>query len=97
MVAGCLLLACSLLPAQVPVAGTVLSKVIKAIDLKVQAIQNETLVLQNIQRVIENNLHLQKLAEISDWSFKQKELYRKYFEELSAVKPAVDSLFHLAK
>lgn len=97
MVAGCLLLACSQLPAQVPVAGTVLSKVIKAIDLKVQAIQNETLVLQNIQRVIENKLHLQKLAEISDWSFKQKELYRKYFEELSAVKPAVDSLFLFPK
>ncbi len=79
--------------AQIPIAGTIISKVVKAIDLKVQRLQNETLVLQNVQKIIENKLYALKLAEISDWSLKQKELYRNYFDELKRVKPAVDSLF----
>jgi hypothetical protein len=74
---------------QVPVLGPI----IKAIDLKVQQLQNETLVLQNLQKQIENKLHAMKLAEISEWSQKQKFLFKEYYAELGQVRPALDSLF----
>ena len=64
-------------------------KVIKAMDLKVQRLQNETIWLQNAQKVLENQLSKLKLTEISDWTQKQKELYPKYYEELWKVKSAI--------
>jgi ribosomal protein L31E len=64
-------------------------KVIKAMDLKVQRLQNETIWLQNAQKVLENQLSKLKLEEISDWTGKQKELYGKYYEELWKVKSAI--------
>ncbi|MBB2143963.1 conjugal transfer protein TraI [Pedobacter sp. LMG 31464] len=64
-------------------------KVIKAMDLKVQRLQNETIWLQNAQKVLENQLSKLKLTEISDWTQKQKELYAKYYQELWKVKSAI--------
>ena len=93
IVFGCLLLLSVSGNGQVPIVGTVISKVVKAIDLKVQRLQNETLFLQNAQKVIENKLHVLKLAEISNWSQKQIELYQQYYDELNQVKPSIDSLF----
>ncbi len=78
--------------AQIPIIGTVIAKVIKAIDLKIQKLQNQTLVLQNVQKEIENNLHKLKLQEISDWSQRQKDLYANYFTELKAVKQSISKL-----
>jgi len=64
-------------------------KVIKAMDLKVQRLQNETIWLQNAQKVLENQLSKLKLGEIADWTGKQKELYSQYYEELWKVKSAI--------
>ena len=64
-------------------------KVIKAMDLKVQRLQNETIWLQNAQKVLENQLSKLKLGEIADWTFKQKELYGQYYQELWKVKSAI--------
>lgn len=64
-------------------------KVIKAMDLKVQRLQNETIWLQNAQKVLENQLSKLKLGEIADWTGKQKELYAQYYEELWKVKSAI--------
>ena len=64
-------------------------KVIKAVDLKIQRMQNETIWLQNAQKVMENQLSKIKLTEISDWTEKQKELYSKYYSELWKVKGAI--------
>jgi hypothetical protein len=61
-------------------------KVIKALDLQVQRLQNKTIVLQNAQKAIENTMSKLKLDEISDWTEKQRKLYADYFEELSKVK-----------
>ena len=47
-------------------------KVIRAIDLKMQRLQNKTIWLQNAQKVVENQLSKLKLAEIGDWAKKQK-------------------------
>ncbi|MFA6275800.1 MAG: conjugal transfer protein TraI [Pedobacter sp.] len=64
-------------------------KVIKAVDLKVQRLQNETIWLQNAQKVLENQLSKLKLTEIADWTEKQKSLYSNYYEELWKIKSAI--------
>jgi len=66
-------------------------KVIKAIDLKMQRLQNKTIWLQNAQKTLENTLSKLKLDEIADWQEKQKEQYRKYYEELTKVKSAIST------
>ncbi len=72
--------------AQIPIIGTVVKKVIKAIDLKVQRLQNETIWLQNAQKQIENQLSKLRLNEISGWTDKQQSLYSGYYKELWQIK-----------
>ncbi|WP_129715506.1 conjugal transfer protein TraI [Pedobacter sp. SYP-B3415] len=64
-------------------------KVIKAVDLKVQRLQNKTLWLQNAQKVLETQLSKLKLKEIADWTEKQRTLYSEYYEELWKVKSMI--------
>jgi hypothetical protein len=63
--------------------------VIKAIDLRIQKLQNKTIWLQNAQKKIENTLSKLKLKEISDWTQKQKDLYKNYYEGLMKVKSII--------
>jgi hypothetical protein len=65
-------------------------KVIMAVDLEIQRMQNQTIWLQNAQREMENVLSQTKLAEISDWVQKQRGLYGNYFNELWQVKDAIE-------
>ena len=78
--------------AQIPIIGTLLSKVIKAIDLKVQRMQNETLWLQNAQQVAEHKLSKIKIAEITSWQQKQENLYEDYFKELKLAKASITGM-----
>jgi hypothetical protein len=71
------------------IVKAVAKKVIKAIDLRIQKLQNKTIWLQTAQKKIENILSKLKLDEISDWTEKQKELYRNYYEELAKVKTII--------
>lgn len=64
-------------------------KVIKAVDLKIQRLQNETIWLQNAQKTIENELSKLKLQEIGEWVEKQRTLYADYFDELQQVKSII--------
>src|SRR6185312_7603026 len=66
-----------------------IKKIIKAVDLKIQRLQNKTIWLQNAQKTLENALSKLKLDEIADWTEKQKEQYRKYYEELTKVKAII--------
>ena len=78
--------------AQIPIYDIIkaaVKKVIRAVDLKIQRLQNKTIWLQNAQKTLENKMSKLKLKEISDWANKQKELYAKYFDELSKVKNAI--------
>jgi hypothetical protein len=80
--------------AQIPIYDIIkaaVKKVIKAVDLKIQRLQNKTIWLQNAQKTLENKMSKLKLTEISDWSKKQKELYAKYFDELWKVKNTISS------
>lgn len=71
------------------IVKAVTKKVIKAIDLRIQRLQNKTIWLQNAQKKIENVLSKLKLDEISDWTKKQKDLYKGYYEELTKVKSII--------
>ncbi|WP_179412679.1 conjugal transfer protein TraI [Mucilaginibacter sp. E4BP6] len=75
------------------VVGSVISstvgRVIRAIDLKVQSMQNQTIWLQNAQKTLENQLSKLKLTEISSWSSKQKDLFSEYYQELWNIKSAI--------
>ena len=65
------------------------TKVIKAVDLQIQRLQNETIWLQNAQKVVENTMSKLKLEEIASWAEKQHTLYSEYYDELWRVKDAV--------
>lgn len=67
----------------------VIAKVIKAIDLKVQRLQNETLVLQVAQQTAEQELGKQKLSEISNWQQELVKLYEGYYSELKMAKASI--------
>lgn len=66
-----------------------IKKVIKAVDLQVQRLQNKTIWLQNAQKVMENTMSKLKLNEITGWVEKQKVLYQDYFDELYRVKSLI--------
>jgi hypothetical protein len=65
------------------------NKLIKAIDLKVQAMQNAVMDLQIAQRRAENELSRRELGEIGAWTQKQKELYITYYTSLKQVNPSI--------
>lgn len=92
-----LIVCCVVMPvqkaqAQIPIAEIIkqaIIKVIKAVDLKIQRLQNKTIWLQNAQKTLENKMSQLKLDEIKDWVEKQRKLYDDYFQELRQVKTAL--------
>jgi hypothetical protein len=78
--------------AQIPVLEIIkqgVKKVIKAIDLMIQRMQNKTIWLQNAQKVLENKLSEFKLSEIAQWTEKQRTLYKEYYDELWKVRNTI--------
>src|ERR1044071_1348289 len=78
--------------AQEPISEIIkagIKKVIRAVDLKIQRLQNKTIWLQNAQKVIENTMSQLKLNEITDWVEKQRVLYKDYYDELWEVKNVI--------
>lgn len=71
-------------------------KVIRAVDLKIQRLQNETIWLQNAQKALENALSKLKLDEISDWVDRQRTIYAEYFDELHKVRTII-AYYHKIK
>jgi len=72
------------------------SRVVKAIDLKIQRLQNQTIWLQNAQKVLENAMAKLHLQEIAGWVQKQKDLYSSFYDELRQVKSVI-SYYHRVK
>ena len=68
-----------------------INRAIKAIDLKIQRMQNKTIGLQNAQKVIENAMAKLNLKDIADWAERQKSLYKEHFEKLWEVKTVLAS------
>jgi hypothetical protein len=89
-----ILLVCSTIQAEaqidiIAVIKEAVTKVIKAVDLKIQRLQTQTIWLQNAEKEIENSMSKLKLDEISDWVQKQKDLYQEYYNELWQVKQVI--------
>lgn len=85
--------------AQFPIAEIIkagIKKIIVAVDLKIQKLQNKTIWLQNAQKTLENSMSKLKLTEISDWVEKQRKQYAGYFDELRKVKLAL-AYYHRVK
>jgi hypothetical protein len=70
--------------------------VVKAVDLKIQRLQNKTIWLQNAQKVLENKLSQFKLSEIAQWTERQRQLYKKYYDELWQVRKAIATYHRVA-
>ncbi|MES2331308.1 MAG: hypothetical protein V4539_17020 [Bacteroidota bacterium] len=83
--------------AQIPVVGTIIAKVIKAIDMKVQKLQNETIWLQQAQSLAENELSRAKLSEITGWQKQLSDLYAGYFAELKTVKSSITGMSQIKR
>jgi thiamine pyrophosphate-dependent acetolactate synthase large subunit-like protein len=64
-------------------------KVLKAMDLMIQRLQNKTIWLQNAQKTLENTMSKLQLDEITNWVDKHKEQYTKYFDELQKAKELI--------
>src|SRR5687768_4052930 len=78
--------------AAIPIAKIIqegVKKVIKAVDLMIQRLQNKTIWLQNAQKVLENKLNELKLTEIAEWTEKHRKLYQEYYEELWKVRNTI--------
>jgi hypothetical protein len=74
--------------AQVPILE-IIKAAINAADLVIQQIQNETIVLQNAQKELENVMSKLQLDGITDWVTKIRDLYDEYYKELAAVKDII--------
>lgn len=88
----CMFLSTKKVKAQDPITLIIkegITKVIKAVDLKIQRLQNKTVWLQNAQKTLENKMSQLKLDEINGWVEKQRKLYDDYFQELWKVKAAL--------
>lgn len=80
--------------AAIPIAMIIkeaVKKVIKAVDLMIQRLQNKTIWLQNAQKVLENKLNELKLTEIAEWTEKHRQLYKEYYDDLWKVRNTIAS------
>jgi len=73
------------------VLNQTVGKIIRAIDLGVQKAQNQTIWLQNAQKVIETQLNQLKLSEIAGVGQQQTDLFSKYYNELYEVKTLISN------
>ena len=71
------------------VVRQVIIRVIKAIDLGIQRQQNKIVWLQNAQKALENTMAKLQLDQITEWTQKQRDLYKEYFDELQKVKSLI--------
>lgn len=69
-----------------------IKRVVRAVDLRVQRLQNRTVWLQNAQKVLENSLSKLRLQEISEWTQKQTEQYRDRYQQFSQVRSAISDI-----
>jgi hypothetical protein len=72
------------------VLNMTVGKIIRAIDLEVQRAQNQTIWLQNAQKVVETQLNQLKLSQIAGVGWQQTNLFRTYYQDLFTVKTMIN-------
>jgi hypothetical protein len=71
------------------VLNNTVGKIIRAIDLEVQKAQNQTIWLQNAQKVVETQLNQLKLSQIAGVGQQQTNLFTQYYNDLFTVKEII--------
>ncbi|HTR29906.1 MAG TPA: hypothetical protein VMH27_11595 [Puia sp.] len=71
--------------------NSVAKKVVTALDLEVQKLQEQTLELQDAQKQLENAMSLSELNGITSWISQEKALFSEYYQELWQIKNAIDT------
>jgi hypothetical protein len=71
------------------VLNNTIGQVIRAIDLEVQKAQNQTIWLQNAQKVVETQLNQLKLSQIAGVGKQQANLFTQYYNDLFTVKTII--------
>jgi hypothetical protein len=66
-----------------------IKKVITALDLEVQNLQEQTMVLQDAQKQVENTMHQLDLNDITSWVSQEESLFSEYYQELWTLKQAL--------
>lgn len=87
-------LPCASIHAQVPVVGVVgsiLNKIITAMDLKVQQEQLSTMELQEDQQLLENDLSSTSITGISYWVGQEQDLYATYYQDLWQIRQVLST------
>ena len=77
--------------AQLEIVDEIIKAAIEAVDLGIQKIQNETLILQDGQKALENAMAELQLTEITGWVRQQRDLYSGYYNELWQVKDVIST------
>ena len=67
------------------------SKVIRAVDLKIQRMQTQTIWLQDAEKALENAMSETELDQIAAWAQNEEALYQEYYTELWQVKQVISS------
>jgi len=75
----------------ISVIQTAIKKVIVALDLAVQKLQEQTMVLQDAQKQVENIMHETDLNDITSWVSQEKSLFSEYYNELWTIKQAIST------
>jgi hypothetical protein len=73
------------------IINAAVKKVIVAADLAVERLQTQTIILQNAERAIENDMDADELTDIAGWVQQQKNLFAEYYNELWQVKNALST------
>jgi len=74
-----------------------LKKALTTADLAVQRLQTQTIVLQNVQKGLENDMQTSMLSDITGWIRQQEELYSNYYNGLWQVKSGLSSYSKVAE
>lgn len=85
--------------AQIPIIDIInaaAKKVVVAIDLKVQALQTQTINLQVAEKELENTMEDSELGDIIGWVKGEEQLYAEYYQELWQVKAVISGYKRVA-
>jgi|GEM_PF-6735 len=73
----------------IDIIDAALKKALVTADLAVQRLQTQTILLQNVQKGLENTMQSNMLSDITGWVQQQEELYSNYYKGLWQVRSAI--------
>jgi len=75
----------------IDIIDAAVKKALMTADLAVQRLQTQTIILQNVQKSLENAMQTRMLSDITGWVQQQQELFSNYYQGLWQVKSALST------